>query len=147
MKQGLSGIHTVSPYSRSQAAGYRQRKEGGEGCVYSDELYVNYSPSCCLSSLSLNLHRLLHSLPLAPLFLHPLVSLFLSVAVFPPGGMGKHGALDGLLRRLLRHLAHLPNRPRHAGPGKSISVTRVTHFSSRGLTGVKIALPFDISLL
>lgn len=58
-------------------------------------------------------------------------SFFLSVfvAVLPPGSVGKHGALDGLLRRLLRHLAHHPHRPRHAGPGKSH--TCVAYFSNR----------------
>lgn len=47
---------------------------------------------------------------------------FYSSVVFPPGRVGEHGALDALLRRLLRHLAHHPDRPRHAGPGKLLSV-------------------------
>lgn len=63
MKQGPTGIHTVSTYSRSQRVGWRQ---GGKGCLYSDEQYVNYLTSRCLSSLCLNLPLLLHSL-LCPL--------------------------------------------------------------------------------
>lgn len=119
MKQSPTGIHTVSPYSRSQRGGLRQGKEGGKGCIYSDGLYVNYSTSCCLSFLSLNLctPSLCTSFP-----------LFVTSVVFPPGGMGKHGALDGLLRRLLRHLAHHPHRPRHAGPGKSLSINTCHSF-------------------
>lgn len=125
MKQGSTGIHTVSPYSRSQRVGRRQGKEGGKGCVYSDELYVNYSTSCCLSFPSLNLHHLC-TLSLALIFLP--VAPFLSVVVFPPGGLGKHGALDGLLCCLLRHLAHHPHRPWHAGPGKFLSINMCHSF-------------------
>lgn len=62
-----------------------------------------------LASLSLNLRSL--------------CTFFL--AVLSPGSMGKHDSLDGLLCLLLRHLAHPPHRPRHAGPGKSnVSLSR-----------------------
>lgn len=49
MKQSPSGIHTVSPYNRSQGAPLGQGAEGGKGCIYSDGLYVNYLTSCRLS--------------------------------------------------------------------------------------------------
>lgn len=82
---------------------HTQGKEGGEGCLYWDELHIKHLTSCCLSFLSLNLS-------LTPSRRPSFFSLSprLSIVVLPPGGMGKHGALDRLLRCLLRHLAHHP---------------------------------------
>lgn len=110
----------MSTCSRSQR-GRTLRKEGGKGCLYWGKLYVNY-----LTSLSSSLSSLV-------------LSLFGSVVVFPPGSMGKHGAVDGLLCGLLGHLAHHPHCPRHAGPGKLLSINICQSFQLQRLTGVKIA--------
>lgn len=105
MKTSPSGIHAVSPYSRSQGSGTGWREEGGKACVYIRMVvhanYVTYgavTPSPWLNILTSCRPSL------TPPYLSP------PVTVLPSGRVGKHGALDALLRRLLGHLAHLPHR-------------------------------------
>lgn len=106
MKQTPTGIHTVSPYSRSQRAG--PGREGKAAHIRMSRT-SRFLTSRHLASLSLNLRSL----------------CTFSLAVLSPGSVGKHDSLDGLLCLLLRHLAHPAHRPRHAGPGKSnVSLTR-----------------------
>lgn len=102
IKPGPSGIYTVSSCSRSQRVG-KKTKEGGRG-----RLSILGWAVCKLFHLTLSLFFVSQSLS--------------SVVVFPPGSMGKHGAVDGLLCCLLSHLAHHPHCPRHAGPGKLLSI-------------------------
>lgn len=56
------------PLQQITGRGDQTGEEGGKGCIYSDELYVNYSAASCLSFLSLNLRPLLHFLPSRCLF-------------------------------------------------------------------------------
>ena len=115
MKQGPTGIHTVSTYSKITDSGMKTGEGGRE------RLSISGRAVCKLFDLTLSLSLLCLNLsPSCTLTLAPLsLSLSLSAAVLPPGSVGEHGALDGLLRRLLSHLALHPHRARHAGPGKS----------------------------
>lgn len=97
MKQTPTGIPTVSPYSRSQGGREGPRLFGWAARLRSWP------------------HAISHfRLSMFAVFVH-----FFLFAVLSPGRVGKHDSLDGLLWLLLRHLAHPPHRPRHAGPGKS----------------------------